>query len=81
MSISITSLENDFLRSEIKQLKSKVKESDRVLSELDMILEEMIYDFIMETCEGGLGESAESRAIAEGLVIEIRDRIKEKINK
>lgn len=81
MSISITSLENDFLRSEIKQLKSKVKESDRVLAELDMILEEMIYDFIMETCEGGLGESAQSRAIAEELVQEIKGRIKEKINK
>lgn len=81
MSISITSLENDFLRSEIKQLKGKVKESDRVLAELDMILEEMIYDFIMETCEGGLGESAESRTIAEGLVQEIKGRIKENLKK
>lgn len=81
MSLSITSLENDFLRSEIKQLKSKVKESDRILAEFDMILEETIYDFIMQTCEGGLGESAESRTIAYELVQEIKERIKENLNK
>lgn len=81
MSLSITSLENDFLRSEIKQLKSKVKESDRILAEFDMVLEETIYDFIMQTCEGGLGESAESRTIAYELVQEIKERIKENLNK
>lgn len=79
MSISITGLENDFLRSEIKQLKSKVKESDRILAEYDMLLEETIYDFIMQTCEGGIGESAESRTIAYELVQEIKGRIKENL--
>lgn len=79
MPLSITGLENDYLRAEIKELKNKVKESDRILAEFDMILEEMIYDFIMQTCEGGLGESAESRMIAEELVQEIKGRIKNKI--
>lgn len=81
MGLSITSLENDYLRGEVRELKSKVKESDRILAEYDMLLEETIYDFIMQTCEGGIGESAESRTIAYELVQEIKGRIKENLSK
>jgi hypothetical protein len=67
MGLSISDLENDFLRGQLKELKIKIKESDTILTD-------MLHDFLMSTFDGGLGESAEYRTMAEDFVSEFKGK-------